>query len=53
MIQAAVKSAVGAYVWFISSPLSFLILPFLCSDKIALNVNADEAPVLGQSDLDY
>ena len=45
MVQTAVKAAVGEYVLFKFSLLLFLTI-FL-SDKIALNVNADEAAVLG------
>lgn len=47
MVQAAIKEVVGKYV----SNFSFLILLTLTnhiSDKIALNVNADEAAVLGK-----
>ena len=45
MAQTAVKAAVGECVPFKISLL--LILTTLLNDKIALNVNADEAAVLG------
>ena len=48
MVQAAVKGAVGAYVHYLKALHPFTPDAALCSDKIALNVNADEAPVLGR-----
>jgi len=45
MVQTAVKAAVRGYVPFKISLL--LSLTTLLSDKIPLNVNADEAAVLG------
>ena len=49
MVQAAIKEAVGKYVskFFVLSSV-FLRLRTNISDKIALNVNADEATVLGK-----
>ena len=45
MVQAAIQEAVGKYVFKFFVPFSGLRT--IISDKIALNVNADEAAVLG------
>lgn len=46
MVQAAIKEAVGEYVFRLV--YSFNLFMNYISDKIALNVNADEAAVLGK-----
>lgn len=50
MVQAAIKAVVGEYVYELSCD-SLTIIPdeFHFSNKIATNVNADEAAVLGSA----